>query len=191
MPGRTGGDVRRCRVRALLGDLPVAVVVHSRRESRDALKARGLIEPHAVRLGVTRWLWHPWRSPQVMWHATWAGENDPVKAIALTESAVRDAGTETTASASPVPSEPTPQDRRETVTPAVTVTAAKPSPRPSRQPSKRTSGRDRAAAIIKKDGMLTDAEVAKRAKVSESTATRARRDLTAAAPADPQARSEP
>ena len=67
--------------------------VHSRRESRDALKARGLIEPHAVRLGVTRWLWHPWRSPQVMWHATWAGENDPVKAIALTEaSAVRSAG---------------------------------------------------------------------------------------------------
>jgi hypothetical protein len=49
--------------------------VHSRRVSRDA--------PHAVRLGATRWVWHPWRSATVMWHATWAGENDPAKAIAL------------------------------------------------------------------------------------------------------------
>jgi Protein of unknown function (DUF2637) len=57
--------------------------VHSRRESRDALKVRGLIEPRAVRLGMTRWLWHPLRSPAVMWHATWAGENDPAKAIAM------------------------------------------------------------------------------------------------------------
>ena len=62
--------------------------IHSRRESRDALKARGLIEPHAVRLGVTRWLWHPLRSPVVMWHATWAGENDPAKAIALRDAHV-------------------------------------------------------------------------------------------------------
>ena len=57
--------------------------VHSRRASRDALKARGLIEPHAVRLGATRWAWHPVRSARVMWHATWLGETDPAGAIAL------------------------------------------------------------------------------------------------------------
>jgi hypothetical protein len=59
--------------------------VHSRRVSRDTLKARGLIEPHAVRLGGTRWAWHPWRSATVMWHATWAGETDPARAIALAD----------------------------------------------------------------------------------------------------------
>jgi hypothetical protein len=59
--------------------------IHSRRQSRDSLKARGLIEPHAVRLGATRWTWHAYRSARVMWHATWAGENDPAKAIALAE----------------------------------------------------------------------------------------------------------
>jgi hypothetical protein len=57
--------------------------VHSRRVSRDALKAKGLIEPHAVRLGATRWTWHLLRCVRVMSRATWAGENDPVKAIAL------------------------------------------------------------------------------------------------------------
>jgi hypothetical protein len=57
--------------------------VHSRRVSRDALKARGLIESHAVRLGATRWLFHAYRSARVMWRATWEGENDPAKAIAL------------------------------------------------------------------------------------------------------------
>lgn len=67
----------------------------------------------------------------------------------------------------------------ETVTEPVTEVPAKPSPRPSRQPSKRTSkqpsGLARAAAIIKDEGGLTNAEVAKRAKVSVSTVERARR----------------
>ena len=57
--------------------------VHSRRSSRDALKARGLIEPHAVRLGATRWTWHPLRSAKVMFRATWVAENDPAVAIGL------------------------------------------------------------------------------------------------------------
>ena len=57
--------------------------VHSRRVSRDALKAKGLIEPHGVRLGATRWTWHPLRSAKVMFRATWLGENDPAAAIAL------------------------------------------------------------------------------------------------------------
>jgi hypothetical protein len=65
--------------------------VHSRRTSRDALKARGLIEPHAVRLGATRWTWHPYRSACVMWRATWLGETDPAKAIALSAPATGDA----------------------------------------------------------------------------------------------------
>jgi hypothetical protein len=56
--------------------------VHSRRVSRDALKERGLIEAHAVRLGATRWLWHPARSFRVMRWAAWTGVADPAEAIA-------------------------------------------------------------------------------------------------------------
>jgi hypothetical protein len=55
--------------------------VHSRRASRDKMMAAGLIEPHALRLGATRWLWHPVRSARVMYHATWAGITDPRDAI--------------------------------------------------------------------------------------------------------------
>lgn len=57
--------------------------VHSRRVSRDALLATGDLEKHAVRLGMTRWLWHPVRSVRVMSRATWEGENNPKAAIAL------------------------------------------------------------------------------------------------------------
>jgi hypothetical protein len=148
--------------------------VHSRRVSRDRLMALKRIEPHAVRLGVTRWAWHPLRSPRVMWHATWQGETDPVKALALLPLKPAHGGSgdvrAAVIDAQPVTSGSAPQARRE---PAA-ASAANPSPRPSRQPPKRTSGRDRAAAIWAKDGTLTDAEVAKRAKVSESTARRAR-----------------
>ena len=56
---------------------------YSRRQSRDILKAAGDIEPHAVRLGTTRWLWHPRRSCQVMFRATWKGVTKPAEAIAL------------------------------------------------------------------------------------------------------------
>jgi hypothetical protein len=59
--------------------------IYSRRESRDLLKARGLIEPHAVRLGSTRWTWHPVRSVLVMWRATWEGITTPAEAIAAHE----------------------------------------------------------------------------------------------------------
>lgn len=57
--------------------------IHSRRESRDALKAKNLIEDHAVRLGATRWTWHLYRCVKVMWAATWTGETRPAEAIAL------------------------------------------------------------------------------------------------------------
>jgi hypothetical protein len=56
--------------------------IHSRRESRDALMARGLVEEHAVRLGSTRWAWHPIRSARVMFHATWEGITSPAEALA-------------------------------------------------------------------------------------------------------------
>lgn len=57
--------------------------IHSRRESRDALKARRLIEPHAVRLGTNRWFWYPWRSAKVTRLAAWEGVTRPGEAIAL------------------------------------------------------------------------------------------------------------
>jgi hypothetical protein len=56
--------------------------IHSRRASRDKLMAQGLVEQHAVRLGATRWTWHPLRSTRVMHRATWLGETHPARAIA-------------------------------------------------------------------------------------------------------------
>lgn len=55
--------------------------IHSRRASRDVLLASGQIEPHALRLGPTRWMWHPYRSYRVMFKATWAGITAPREAI--------------------------------------------------------------------------------------------------------------
>ena len=57
--------------------------VHSRRVSRDKLMERGLLEEKAVRLGATRWTWHPYRSMIVTWLATWEGETSPKRAIAM------------------------------------------------------------------------------------------------------------
>lgn len=59
--------------------------IHSRRASRDALMEKGLIEEHAVRLGATRWTWHPLRSTRVTSWSTWHGVNDPKRAIARFE----------------------------------------------------------------------------------------------------------
>jgi len=61
--------------------------VHSRRESRDALKAKGLIDPHAVRLGANRWFWHPRKSVRVTSAAAWEGITNPAEAIALDRAA--------------------------------------------------------------------------------------------------------
>ena len=55
--------------------------IHTRRVSRDQLMTAGLIEPHALRLGATRWFWHAYRSVRVMKTAAWHGETDPGKAI--------------------------------------------------------------------------------------------------------------
>ena len=66
--------------------------VHSRRVSRDALKADNQIEAHAVRLGMTRWTWHPVLSYRVMRLATWEGENRPKAAIGLLSPAAQVTG---------------------------------------------------------------------------------------------------
>jgi hypothetical protein len=55
--------------------------IHTRRVSRDVLMADGQVEGHALRLGATRWVWHPYRSARVMRHATWVGETKPTAAI--------------------------------------------------------------------------------------------------------------
>ena len=54
----------------------------SRRVSRDLLMAQGLLEGRAVKLGATRWAWHPIGSFRAMRWATWLGEQDPAVVIA-------------------------------------------------------------------------------------------------------------
>jgi hypothetical protein len=58
--------------------------VHTKRASRDKMMAMEppLIEPHAVRLGGTRWTWHPLRSVRATSWASWHGENDPKTVLA-------------------------------------------------------------------------------------------------------------
>jgi len=56
---------------------------YSRRVSRPALKAKKLIEDHAVRLGANRWFYHAYRCIRVMRAATWKGENRIEEAIQL------------------------------------------------------------------------------------------------------------
>ncbi|MGH7239453.1 MAG: hypothetical protein ACREHG_05220 [Candidatus Saccharimonadales bacterium] len=56
--------------------------IYSRRVSRSALLANGLIEPHAVRLGSTRWLMHPLNSFRVARYASWHTETNAEAAIA-------------------------------------------------------------------------------------------------------------
>lgn len=66
---------------------PLLWGIYSKRASRDKLMEEGLVEPHAVRLGANRWTWHPLRSFDVMWRATWVGEINPKAAIALHDTA--------------------------------------------------------------------------------------------------------
>jgi len=56
---------------------------YSRRVSRPVLKAKRLIEDHAVRLGANRWVYHAYRCVRVMRAATWKGENRIEEAIHL------------------------------------------------------------------------------------------------------------
>lgn len=56
--------------------------IFSRRNSRDALKAKGLIESRAVKLGGLRWLFWTSQAFGVFRLAVWSGENRPDAAIA-------------------------------------------------------------------------------------------------------------
>lgn len=55
--------------------------VYSRRVARDTLMRLGLIEPHAIRLGMNRFLFHPVRSFCVYRYAVWQGEQNVQRAI--------------------------------------------------------------------------------------------------------------
>jgi hypothetical protein len=130
--------------------------VHSRRVSRDALKERGLIEAHAVRLGATRWLWHPALSFRVMRWAAWTGEADPAAAIAGRFPPARgDTGGDTGDSEHNEP----------------------PPPWQSMPP-----GGDKAAAIIKANPGMSNKEVAALAGCNRRTVQRARNGKTGSTP---------
>ena len=157
---------------------------HSRRASRDVLKAKGLIEAHAVRLGGTRWGWHLLRCVRVMSRATWVGETDPAKAIALPP--LKAPAAPWTPVAAPSPDTPAPASpgepaaRQEAVSETVSATSGPPPADVKRTPRKHTpapSARARVLAIMKANPGLSDAEVMKRAKASKSTVERARREL--------------
>jgi hypothetical protein len=60
---------------------PVLWGIYSRRVSRNTLLANGLIDRHSIRLGMTRWVWHPIRSARVTYAATWNGETHVARAI--------------------------------------------------------------------------------------------------------------
>ena len=89
---------------------------YSRRASRDALIASGLIEGHSVRLGSARWLFHPVMTYRVFSDAVWTGEQNPQTAI--------------TAYAERVP-EPVPEPEPEPVMVAAPVSQIKPVTRPA------------------------------------------------------------
>lgn len=136
--------------------------VHSRRVSRDALKASDQLEPHAVRLGMTRWAWHPVLSYRVMRLATWEGENRPKAAIALLPPAGRrgDSGHDSPPRAAVAHDDAMGDSTRKP--------ARKPAPRPA------MTKQARAAAVIRGNPGLANAALAKLADVDVRTIQRAR-----------------
>lgn len=73
---------------------PFLWAIYTKRVSRDALKAKGLIEPRAVKLGALRWILWPSRAFPVFRNAVWTGTNEISTAISQweeSESATREA----------------------------------------------------------------------------------------------------
>jgi hypothetical protein len=120
--------------------------VYSRRASRDALMAAGLIEPHAVRLGVTRWIWHPMKSTRVMYMATWQGEQSPQAAISAYENT---RPISEPVMAEPVTAEPVTVEPAEPVTvePAEPAEPALPEPARPAKPMRRARADSKAAIV--------------------------------------------
>jgi hypothetical protein len=135
--------------------------VHSRRQSRDSLKARGLIEPHAVRLGATRWAWHPLRSARVMWHATWAGENDPARAIALAVRTGRQGAAQVMPAAEEEARPPTAEITTDPAAPGRPENARQATPR---EPAQARPRRKTQAAPKVRPGRITDVDLKKQVK---------------------------
>jgi Protein of unknown function (DUF2637) len=57
--------------------------IRSRSLRREQLRAAGMIDPHAVRFSLARWLLFPRRTFEAFRAAVWEGETDPARAIAL------------------------------------------------------------------------------------------------------------
>jgi len=55
--------------------------IHSRAEHREALKAAGEIDSRGVKLSLSRKIWHPIKSVQVISFNAWSGETNPAKAV--------------------------------------------------------------------------------------------------------------
>lgn len=53
----------------------------TRRTSRDKLYRNGQIEGRSIRLGMTRCLWHPYRSFLIKWESTWDGTTNVRDAV--------------------------------------------------------------------------------------------------------------
>jgi hypothetical protein len=69
---------------------PILWRIHSRAMNRDKLKNAGEIDTRGVKLSMSRKIWHPFRSVQVMYLATWAGIEDPAEAVAFFEMSKED-----------------------------------------------------------------------------------------------------
>ena len=144
--------------------------IHSRRASRDAMLAAGLIEPHALRLGPTRWLWHPYRSARVMWTATWDGVTEPREAVTRWDAVRHSAGR---------------RGGRKAVTaggqrPAIDRPVATARRRPKKAARRRPAAADTEAAVLSALATrpdMTNGELATAIGASERTARRYRTRL--------------
>ena len=147
--------------------------VHSRRVSRDALKADNQIEAHAVRLGMTRWAWHPIKSYRVMRLATWKGENTPKAAIALF-----DDGRVRSGQPGKNGGEGTGLVGSTCVQVAAVTAPGQAVDKRVDKPGQRGPALDKAAAAIRRHPDWTDVALAKSAGVSTKTVQRARNGKT-------------
>lgn len=106
--------------------------IRSRSQHREQLRGLGLVEPRAVKFASARWLLYPKATYGAFRAAVWAGETDPMVAVALVQP-VTEPG-----SGAATPSEPKPNVAVREQPPAAPSTstprrepARKPTPRPT------------------------------------------------------------
>jgi hypothetical protein len=56
--------------------------IYAKTRSRPLRRQLGLMDARSVHFAPVRWVWHPYRTAIVWWHATWAGESNPDRALA-------------------------------------------------------------------------------------------------------------